>query len=121
VTAPDLRAARLASLRARVDLTSTELWLLDELTRLDDELYGGRCIVADLERRLAAADTDLERQRVATAQRLALQAAVGRHTLELIAGMTEDYREAHEGLIYRLATLALIEMDIADQHQGPFG
>jgi len=47
------REANLASLRARVDLTPTELWLLDEVTSLDHEHYAAHLEIAKLRAQVA--------------------------------------------------------------------
>jgi hypothetical protein len=47
------REAKLASLRARVDLTPTELWLLDEVTSLDHEHYAAHLEIAKLRAQVA--------------------------------------------------------------------
>jgi len=47
------REAKLASLRARVDLTPTELWLLDEVERLDHEDYAAHLEIAKLRAQVA--------------------------------------------------------------------
>lgn len=53
-------------------------------------------------------------------QRLAYTNEVSRTALETIAGLTADHGDDHEGLIHRIASLALIEIRVAQEPPAEF-